>query len=126
MRNSGLLVLIGLLIPAVLWGQTKETFKGELSMGMGSASVTMTVSALGYEWSTADKHYSSEGLVPWKDVRRWSCGGESYGFPLTLHHQKGVTDIKFRHDDLVNIVDNYLKKYAGDKLDKQEGCRPES
>jgi len=122
MRNANIVILVGLLTAAGLWA--KETFKAQMSMAMSSFEVNFTVSEAGYSWAGTDGHYRN-GPIPWKDVRRWSCQGENSGFALTLHHQTGVDDFRFRHDDLVTIVNNYLMKYAGDKLDAKEGCHPD-
>jgi hypothetical protein len=126
MRRSVVLVFAGLLFSG-LWGQApKQTFNVEVNIAMSSLPGTFTVSEQGYDWAiTGKSQYHSEGLTPWKELRHWSCNGEIYGFALTLHHQKGVSGFRFRHDDLVTVVNNYLKKYAGDKLDG-EGCNPES
>jgi hypothetical protein len=126
MRTVSAVLLVGLLtIPVALWCQAKESFKTRLSIGSGDVEATLTFSEKGYEWTTTGQ-YHSNGLTPWSDVRTWACAGETYGFPLTLHHQTGVTIFKFRHDDLIIVVNKWLKKYAADKLDKGEGCKPES
>ena|ERR1019366_5337697 len=131
MRSICIVMLVGLFTGVGLVGQAKkappksETFKTQRSMGMGSFEATFTVSEGGYAWISTDGHWGTNKLTPWKDVRRWSCNGEIYGFALTLHQQTGVDDFRFRHADLVTVVNNYLKKYAGDKLDPKEGCNPD-
>jgi hypothetical protein len=117
MRSVGVVMLLGMLMGAALGAQAKETFKTQVSMGMGSFEATFTVSESGYAWASTDGHWHSSGVVPWKDVRKWSCSGEVSGFALDVHRQTGVNTFRFRHDDLVTIVENYLKKYAGDKME---------
>ena len=123
MRIANVVILVG-LVAAGLWGQAKETFKTKISMGMSDFEGTFTVSTAGYSWTGTDGHYHSNGLIPWKDLRKWSCTGEVSGFALDMHHQTGANTFRFRHDDLVVIVDKYLKKYVGEKLDG--GCNPAS
>jgi hypothetical protein len=102
----------------------ERTFRMKRSMGLGELEGTFTVSARGWQWSSSpDGHYHNDGV--WSDIRTWSCSGEQYGFGLTLHHQTGVDSFRFRHDDLVEIVDNYLKRFAPDKLDPKEKCNPD-
>jgi hypothetical protein len=119
MRSSTVLVSLVLLTAAALFA--KETFKAQRSMGMGSFEATFTVSETGYSWAGTDGHYHN-GPSPWKDVRKWSCEGEVSGFALDVHNQTGVDTFRFRHDDLVTIVDKYFKKFAGDKMER---CDPE-
>jgi hypothetical protein len=119
-RSLGLLVLVG------LWLEAKETFKAQVTVALSTVPGTFTVSEQGYDWTTDEGHYHSNGVTPWKDVRRWSCTGEVSGFALDIHSQTGVSEFRLRHDDLVHVVNDYFKKYASEKLDKQEGCNPES
>jgi hypothetical protein len=125
MRSANVvLLLVGLFAGVGLCAQTKEnkkTFKTQIYIG-GDVEGTFTVSERGYAWASTNGHYHSNGLTPWKDVRRWSCTGERDGFALVVHHQTGVNTFRFRHDDLVTIVDNYFKKYAGDRV---EACEPD-
>lgn len=93
MRSANIVILVGLLMAAGLWA--KETFNAQMSMAMSSFEVNFTVSETGYSWAGTDGHYHN-GPIPWKDVRRWSCQGESSGFALTLHHEAGVDDFRFR------------------------------
>ena len=129
-RRAIVLVVAALLSMPMLWGQSKQaetprqTFKARLTIGMGDVEVNFIVSQNGYDWNTGPKgYYHSNGVTPWRDVRKWSCTGERSGFALDIHDQTGARGFQFRHDDLVTVVNDYFKKYAGDKL---ESCNPEA
>ena len=64
---------------------------------------------------------SNTGPIPWDDVRRWSCGRRS---DLTITTEHGVAGMGLRHEDLLKLVNQYLKKYAPAALDAAKGCSP--
>jgi hypothetical protein len=88
MRGLTVLVFGGLLVSG-LWGQAKQTFKADVTVALSSLPGTFTVSEQGYDWTIPNSQYHSNGVTPWKDVRRWSCNGEHYGFALTADSDDG-------------------------------------
>jgi hypothetical protein len=133
MRVARILTLILLSIPAALWSQehgaqfkdsiswgpNKETFKVTLTKRRYEG--TFAVSEQGYRWILLGGVDAGTGPIPWEDIRSWSCGRSV----LTITTPHGDAEMGVKHEDLLKMVDQYLRKYAPSALDQARGCAPE-
>jgi hypothetical protein len=134
MRVIGVLTVVLLSIPAALWSQghggqfkdliswgpNKETFKVTLTVRRYEGA--LIVSEQGFRWIQIGGADTGTGPIPWKDISSWSCGGHA-GLTITTPH--GGAEMGVKHDDLLKVVNQYLKKYAPAALDAVKGCSPE-
>lgn len=130
MRGARVLLLVLLSVPAALWSQghgsqykdliswgpNKETFK--VTLTMRRAPGVFMVSELGFRWILIGGADSGTGPIPWEDIRSWSCGRPN---GLTINDSA----IGLKREDLLKVVNQYLKKYAVTALDPAKGCSPE-
>jgi hypothetical protein len=134
MRVFRVLMLLLLSVPAALWSQehggqfkdliswgpNKETFKVTLTTRRYEGA--LVVSDQGFRWILIGGIDTGTGPIPWEDIRSWSCGRPS-GLTITTPH--GGTEIGIQREDLLKVVNQYLKKYASEALDAAKGCSPE-
>lgn len=130
MRVARALTLVLLSVPAafwcqdhasqykdlISWGPNKETFK--ITMTLRRAPGVFMVSELGYRSILIGGAETGTAPIPWAEIRSWSCG-RSTG--LTING----AEMGLRREDLVKVVNQYLKKYAAAALDPAVGCSPE-
>jgi hypothetical protein len=133
MRTVRVLTLVMLSVPAALWSQDhssqykdviswgpgKETFK--VTLTVRRAEGTLFVSEQGFRWILLGGADTGTGPIPWQRIRSWSCGrlGLKISMPTT------GADIGLKREDLLKVVNQYLKRYAPAALDTAEGCSPE-
>jgi len=130
MRAGRVLTLVLLSVPAALWSQghgsqykdlvswgpNKETFKVALT-GRGGEGILM-VSEMGFRWFRVGGGETGTGPIPWGDIGSWSCERPS---ALTIHDAQ----IGLKREDLLKVVNQYLKRYAPAALDADRGGSPE-
>jgi len=130
MRAALVLALILLSVPAALWSQdhasqykdviswgpNKQTFQVTLT-GRGAEGIFM-VSEQGFRWFLVGGVETGTGPLPWGDIRTWSCSRQN-----VLMLDNAVIGLK--HEDLLKVVNQYLKKFAPAALDTAHGCAPE-
>ena len=78
------------------------------------------VSEHGFRWLLVGD--PGTGPIPWDDIRSWSCGRPT---SLTITMPQGVAEMGLKREDLLKVVNQYLKKYAPAALDAAKGCSPE-
>ena len=131
MRTARVLMCVLLSVPAALWSQdhgnqykeliswgpNKETFK--VTLGGRRAPGVFMVSELGFRWILVGGADTGTGPIPWDDIRSWSCARPS-GLTITTEH--GVGGMGLKREDLLKVVNQYLKKYAPAALDAAKGC----
>jgi hypothetical protein len=136
MRVARVLTLVLLSVPAALrsqehssqfkdlisWGSNKETFK--VTLTIRRAEGTFSVSEQGFRWMFIGGADTGTGPVPWEDVRSWSCGRPN-GLTITTPNGGPGIAIGLKREDLLKVVNQYLKKYAPAALDAAKGCSPE-
>jgi hypothetical protein len=134
MRVARILTLVLLSVPAALWGQDHAgQFKDSISWGPNKEifKVTLltrrryegafTVSEQGFRWILLGGVDTGTGPIPWEDIRDWSCGRSV----LTITTPHGDAEMRLKREDLLRVVDHYLKKYAPTALDQAKGCSTE-
>lgn len=134
MRVARVLTLVLLSVPAALWSQdhgsqykdliswgpNKETFK--VTLTIRRAEGVFMVSEYGFRWILTGGAPTGTGPIPWADIRSWSCGRP---IGLTIMMQQGGAEMGLKHEDLLKVVNQYLRKYAPAALDADKGCSPE-
>lgn len=134
MGTARVLALVLLSVPAAVWSQQhgsqyhdliswgpyKETFKVILTIRR--APGVLTVSEQGFRWILIGGADTGTGPIPWEDISSWSCG-RPIGLTITTPHVG--TQIGLKREDLLKVVNQYLKKYAPATLDATKGCSPE-
>lgn len=134
MRIACVLILVLLSVPAAIWSQdhasqfkdliswgpNKETFK--VTLTIRSAPGLFMVSEQGFRWILIGSADTGTGPLPWEDIGSWSCG-RPIGLTITTRH--GIMDIGFTREELLKVVNQYLRKYAPEALDAARGCSPE-
>jgi hypothetical protein len=134
MRVARVLTLVLLSLPAALWSQehgaqfkdliswgpNKETFK--VTLTIRRAAGAFMVSELGFRWILIGGAETGTGPIPWEDIRSWSCG-RPIGLTITTPH--GFAEMGLKREDLLRVVNQYLKKYAPGAIDSAKGCFPE-
>ena len=135
MRVPRVLTLVLLSVPGALWSQDHGSqFKDVISWGPNKQTfkVTLTsrryegtllVSEQGFRWILIGGAETGTGPIPWEDIQSWSCG-RPIGLTITTPNG-GFTDIGLKREDLLKVVNQYLKKYAPAALDSAKGCSPE-
>src|SRR5581483_7257402 len=132
MRVARILTLILLTVPAALWSQqhgsqykdliswgpNTKTFQVTWLLGRHTTGVFM-VSELGFRWTLIGGADTGTGPIPWNDIRSWSCGQPS---GLTVETPHGIAGMGLKREDLLKVVNQYLKKYAPAALDTARGC----
>jgi hypothetical protein len=104
------------------WGENKETFK--ITLGPRRSEGVFMVSELGLRWASIVGEDRAGGPLPWDYLRSWSCG-RGPALTVTIPNNDIPFALGFQHDDLVRLVNQYLRKYAPEALDVQKGCAPE-
>jgi hypothetical protein len=131
MRVACVLTLVLLSVPAALWSQghgsqfkdliswgpNKETFK--VTLTIRHAEGAFIVSEQGFRWILIGGVDTGTGPIPWEDIRSWSCGRP---IGLTITTPQGFAEMGLQRDDLLKVVNQYLKKYAPAALDAAKGC----
>jgi hypothetical protein len=134
MRVARVLAFVLLSIPAALcgqdhgsqykdlisWGPNKETFK--VTLFARRAPGVFMVSELGFRWLLIGGVDTGTGPILWDDIRGWSCARSS---GLTIVTEHGNAWLSLKREDLLKVVNRYLKKYAPAALDPTRGCSPE-
>jgi hypothetical protein len=134
MRVARVLTLVLLSVPAALWSQehgsqfkdliswgpNKETFK--VTLTIRHAEGVFMVSEQGFRWILIGGAGTDTGPRPWEDISSWSCG-RPIGLTITTLH--GRAEMGLKREDLLKVVNQYLKKYAPEALDAAKGCSPE-
>lgn len=133
MRAARILTLVLLFVPtlwsqdhgaqykdAISWGPNKETFK--VTLTVRRAEGVFMVSPQGFRWFLIGGADTGTGPLPWDDIQSWSCGRP---MGLTITMPNGRADIGLKREDLLKLVNQYLKKYAPAALDPAKGCSPE-
>jgi hypothetical protein len=132
MRLARVLTLVLLSVPAALWGQehgsqykdliswgpNKETFK--VTLTIRRAEGVFMLSEQGFRWILIGA--AAAGPIPWEDIGSWSCGPANLTITVTPHVP---AEIGLKHEDLLKVVNQYLRKYAPAALDTARGCSPE-
>jgi len=133
-RAARVLMLTALSVPAALWSQdhgsqykdliswgpNKQTFQVTLT-GRHAEGVFMA-SELGFRWFLVGGADTGTGPIPWGEISSWSCG-QPFGLTITAPHTSAQIGLK--REDLLKVVNQYLKKYAPAALDADRGCFPE-
>jgi hypothetical protein len=136
MRLARVLTLVLLSVPAALWGQehgsqykdliswgpNKETFK--VTLTIRQAEGVLMLSEQGFRWILIGGADKGTGPIPWEDIGSWSCGPTNLMITVTPHG--APAEIGLKHEDLLKVVNQYLRKYAPAALDTASGCSPES
>ena len=134
MRATRVLTLVLLSVPAALWSQehgsqfkdviswgpNKETFK--VTLTIRRAEGALFVSEQGFRWILIGGADTGTGPIPWADIRSWSCARP---IGLTITTPNAGAEIGLKREDLLKVVNQYLKKYAPAALDAAKGCSPE-
>jgi hypothetical protein len=134
MRVARFLTLVLLSVPTALrgqdhgeqfkdsisWGTNKETFKVALTVRRRYEGA-FTVSAQGFRWVVLGAADTGTGPIPWEDLSGWSCGP----YVLTMTTPLSYAQIGLKHEELLKVVDQYLRKYALAALDQAKGCSPD-
>ena len=107
---------------AISWGPNKETFKVTLTIRHYEGA--FMVSEQGFRWIQIGGADTSTGPIPWDDIRSWSCGRPS-GLTITTPNGGAGISISLKREDLLKVVNQYLKKYAPAALDAAKGCFPD-
>ena len=133
MRAARVLTIVLLFVATALWGQdhgaqykdliswgpNKETFK--MTLGFRRTPGVFMVSELGFRWILIGDAESATSPIPWGDIRGWWCGRPS---DLTITTEHGDAGMGLKREDLLKVVNQYLKKYAPAALDAAKGCSP--
>jgi len=80
------------------------------------------VSEQGFRWILIGGAETGTGPIPWEDIRSWSCGRP---IDLTITTPRGGAEMGLKREDLLKVVNQYLKKFAPAALDAAKGCFPE-
>ena len=80
------------------------------------------VSELGFRWIVIGGAETGTGPIPWQDIQNWSCARPS---SVTITTEHGDAGMGLKREDLLKVVNQYLKKYAPAALDAAQGCTPE-
>jgi hypothetical protein len=104
----------------ISWGPNKVTLK--VTLTLRRAEGVFMVSELGFRWILVGGPDTGTGPIPWQDISSWSCGRPN-GLAITTAHDGAQMGLK--HEDLLKVVNLYLKKYAPAALDASRGCSPE-
>ena len=102
------------------WGPNKETFK--VTLTIRHAEGAFMASEQGFRWILIGGADTGTGPIPWDNIRSWSCGRP---IGLTITTPNGSAEIGLKREDLLKVVNRYLKKYASAALDTTKGCSPE-
>jgi len=134
MRVARVLTLVLLSIPAALWSQEHGSqFKDLISWGPNKEAFKVTlsgrhaegafmVSESGFRVVLIGGADTGTGPIPWDDIRSWSCA-RRIGLTITTSHSGA--EMVLKREDLLKVVNQYLKKYAPAALDEVKGCSPE-
>ncbi|MEO5922471.1 MAG: hypothetical protein ABIR70_01450 [Bryobacteraceae bacterium] len=131
MHVARVLTVVLLAIPAALWGQehanqfkdliswgpSKQTFKVTLTIRHAEGS--FSVSEQGFRWTVVGSADIGTGPIPWEDIRGWSCEAPTRLLIATPH---GTADMDLKREELLKVVDQYLKKFVPAALDAAKGC----
>lgn len=101
----------------ISWGPNKETFKVTLTIRHAGGS--FAVSEQGFRWVVIGGADTGTGPIPWNDISAWSCGQRA---DLTITTSHGSAEIGISREDLLKVVNQYLRRYAPDALDANIGC----
>ena len=102
---------------SISWGPNKETFR--VTLTSRRAEGTFLVSESGFRWFLLGGVDTGTGPLPWQDIRTWSCARPGR---LTING----ADINLKREDLLKVVNQYLKKFAPASIEPEKGCSPES
>jgi hypothetical protein len=80
------------------------------------------VSEQGFRWILIGGAETGTGPIPWEEIRSWSCGHPIKLAITTLH---GSALMGMKREDLLKVVNQYLKKYAPAATDPARSCAPE-
>lgn len=134
MRTVRFLTFVLLSIPAlwsqdhgsqykdlISWGPNKETFK--VTMGGRNNAGVFWISEQGFRWFVIGGAETGTGPIPWQDISSWSCTRPT-GLTIETPHG-GSAAMILKREDLLKVVNQYLKKYAPAAIDEARGCSSE-
>ena len=133
MRVARVLTIVLLSVPAALrsedhasqykdlisWGPNKQTFKVTVT---GRHAEGEFISEQGFRLVVLGRADNGTGPIPWGDIDSWSCG-RPISVSITTAH--GGPQMFLNREDLLKVVNQYLRKYAPAALDATRGCSPE-